>query len=521
VTEQYPRRLSVPRVILALALLLGVLATAGVLAFHQLLLPANKTEAVPPPWFAPYVDVTLTPTYSFQDPAENPAHQVLLGFVVAGVKSPCTPSWGGAFTLSQAATRLDLARRIVQYHETGGYVMVSFGGNDNQELALACHSEVALESAYASVVQSYSLTAIDFDLEGAALTNAGSLARRAVAVAALQHSMKLSGENLAVWLTLPVEANGLQTGGSAAIRAMVDAGVDLAGVNVLAMDFGSPTHPVTEMLSTTESALRSTERQLAAMVVWPMLQPGSKQLWNKLGVTIMIGQNDFVGEEFSFSAAKALRNFAIRSGLGRVSIWSLNRDSPCGSNDGEVGILSDTCSGAVESPQQYDSMLAGLAGSAIAASSGGTDSNSTTPPTFPAPVPDNQATAPYPIWQPDNSYTTGYKVVWQSNVYQAKWFNEEEAPGTPVQSSSQTPWLLIGPVLAGDHTPTISTVPAGTYPKWSAATDYIEGSVVLQEGLPYRAKWYNEGDQPTPYPTDANTAPWLPLFSIPGEPSSS
>ena len=37
-------------------------------------------------WFAPYVDVTLPPTYQFQNASANPAQQTVLGFVVADAK---------------------------------------------------------------------------------------------------------------------------------------------------------------------------------------------------------------------------------------------------------------------------------------------------------------------------------------------------------------------------------------------------------------------------------------------------
>jgi chitinase len=66
------------------------------------------------PAFAPYVDVTLTPTYAFQDPAANPFSGVYLGFVVADPSSPCTPSWGGSYTLDAAESTLNLDERISQ-----------------------------------------------------------------------------------------------------------------------------------------------------------------------------------------------------------------------------------------------------------------------------------------------------------------------------------------------------------------------------------------------------------------------
>ena len=66
------------------------------------------------PVFAPYVDVTLTPTYAFQNPAANPVGDVYLGFLVADHASPCTPSWGGYYRLAAAQSALNLDERISQ-----------------------------------------------------------------------------------------------------------------------------------------------------------------------------------------------------------------------------------------------------------------------------------------------------------------------------------------------------------------------------------------------------------------------
>ncbi|MGH7747812.1 MAG: hypothetical protein ACREQ5_24085, partial [Candidatus Dormibacteria bacterium] len=39
----------------------------------------DNSGSVPAPWFAPYVDTTLTPYYAFQDHDQNPNKDVVLG----------------------------------------------------------------------------------------------------------------------------------------------------------------------------------------------------------------------------------------------------------------------------------------------------------------------------------------------------------------------------------------------------------------------------------------------------------
>ena len=116
-------------------------------------------------------------------------------------------------------------------------------------------------------------------------------------------------------------------------------------------------------------------------------------------------------------------------------------------------------------------------------------------------------------------YPVGYKVVRDGEIYQAKWYTQGQDPATVVQFASQTPWQLIGPVLAGSHPPTTTTLPVGTYRAWSPTTTYTAGQRVLFNGLPYQAKWYNVAQSPLAQATDPTGSPWQALFTIPGEPS--
>jgi chitinase len=78
------------------------------------------------------------------------------------------------------------------------------------------------------VIDRYQVTTIDFDIEGSALTDTASLARRAQAVHTVQSSVRASGGNLAVWLTLPASPTGLTAAGVQVVDSMLAAHVDLA-----------------------------------------------------------------------------------------------------------------------------------------------------------------------------------------------------------------------------------------------------------------------------------------------------
>ena len=494
---------------------LTALTICGAAAYGTVSLVVPRVEAAYAPlgatWFAPYVDVTATPPYPFQDRSGDPARQVVLGFVVADPSAPCTPSWGAVDTLPQAEASLALSSRIAELEQEGASAIASFGGQAHTDLAVSCTRVRPLTRAYQQVVDRYHLRAIDLDVEGAALADGRADQRRARAVRALQLSAQHHRRTLAVWLTLPVEPSGLQPDALAVLDAMLKARVNVAGVNVMAMDFASPPPAGDSMLSSVEAAISASQRQLGRELTRYGVHLSSGATWHRLGVTVMIGQNDVVGENFTVADGRGLVDFARTTGLGRLSIWSLNRDSQCGTAYAELGVLSTTCSGTAESALGFAHLFAALKG--------------IVPTTRAAaaalpPQPDsNPANAPFPVWSPAAPYQRDYKVVRAGYIYQAKWYNTGQDPAQSFPYAWQTPWELVGPVLPSDHAPALPRLPPGTYPAWSIATLYRAGDRVLDHGLPYQARWFNEGSSPADQPTDPNSSPWQPLFSVPGEPT--
>ena len=178
-------------------------------------------------WSVPYVDVTLTPTYEFQNPESNPARDIALAFVVADPSEPCTPSWGGAYTMDEAKQSIELDRRITQLRAAGGDIMISFGGQANKELAFACTDQAKLTAAYRDVVDA-------LRREGDRPRHRERRPRRqAVDRASRQGhrhdpegARRRPGTTLAVWVTLPVTKGGLTADGVAFVTSTIKNGVD-------------------------------------------------------------------------------------------------------------------------------------------------------------------------------------------------------------------------------------------------------------------------------------------------------
>jgi chitinase len=277
----------------------------------------------------------------------------------------------------------------------------------------------------------------------------------------------------------------------------------------MTMDFSAPPAAGGSMGQLAESALSAAHGQLAALYPRYGIKLSSAQVWQRLGATPMIGQNDKAGQNFTTADARSLDAFAARNHLGRVSMWSVNRDTQCGSSYSQTGLLSNTCSGTPQSGLEFAQLFGKLQGSALAP----------TGDVKPAVADTNPADAPYPQWSATGSYPLGYKVVENGQIYQAKWYNSGDDPSAQVQDSWQTPWELLGPVLPGDKAAAIPTLSAGAYPAWSVNGQYSAGDKVLYQGLPYQAKWSNQGVSPATEAADPGGSAWKALFTIPGEPS--
>lgn len=456
--------------------------------------------------FAVYLDVTATPLVHFEAPVETYLQDLILGFVVADPHAPCTPSWGAYSPIDRAAYDFDMDRRIAQLRLDGGNVRVSFGGAANQELALACTDAVSLRSAYLSVVERYHLSSIDLDIEGDALADNASVVRRAQAIKQVQDARLATGQPLQVWLTLPTSTSGLTDQGNAVVQAMLSAGVDLAGVNAMAMDFGESKPQDMDMSNAVDKAVINLHHQLSVNYLQSGHPIDADALWAKIGITPMIGQNDIPSEKFTIGDARSLNEFALRKRVGLISMWSLNRDSDCRPPLPLISeVTHDDCSGVDQRGESFAAILAnGTATPAL-------------PPSEMAPivpgagrqVADDPYKSPYPVWEASTAYSIGSKVVWQQQVYQAKRWATGFPPDTQVERLEETPWQLLGPVMQGEKPAPLPIVKVGTYPAWSPKIHYPAGSRVQVGTTPYQSRWWTTGRKPEPIATSKN--PWTVL----------
>lgn len=497
------KRLSLWRLLFVIACVVGM--GYGVVVSVENMVHQQKVRQTQP-WFAPYVDVTATPTYAFEQVSNStipPA--VVLSFIVSSADTPCVPTWGSVYTFEEVNARLDLDRRIARYRQLGGSIAISFGGAINNELALTCPDAERLQHAYQSVVDHYEIDTIDLDLEGEGLTDLTARERRAQAIAGLQKFQREAGKRLHVWLTLPVSTQGFTPDSIQTVAVMLQYGVDISGINIMTMNFGETRTAGESMSSATQRSAYEAFRQLKIVYTLAGIALDDASVWGKIGITPMIGQNDTVGEVFTVADALSTNEFVMAQGIGRVSMWSANRDRQCGDNYVNTTIVSDSCSGVVQNDGEYAVHLS----KDVTGTMGSIQPVTTVSPQ--SQIIDDPANSPYQIWNEQGTYIEGTKVVWRRNVYEAKWWTSGDLPDNPVVQSWETPWRLIGPVLPGEKPVTQPTLPADTYPVWSGKEIYDAGERVLFNGTAYQAKWWTQGDSPAASASNADGSPWKAL----------
>ncbi|MGC0151946.1 chitinase [Chromobacterium vaccinii] len=409
--------------------------------------------------FAPYVDMTLWPTPQLDKIGVNQGiQQFTLAFVVA--KGGCAPSWGGVLAIpgNSADPQLGaISSGIATFRNKGGEVMVSFGGANGTPLQQACTSNASLQAAYQTVLDAYQLNRVDFDVEGTAQDDAAANSRNFEVVAALQKSFQAKGKTLHVSLTLSVMPFGLTQSGLSVLKSALDKGVALDTVNIMAMDYGQGT---ADMGAAAKQAAQALYGQLDAAYKAHGQTLTDAQLWQKVGVTPMIGLNDTQPEAFSVANAGALYGMANSNNFGLLSMWSISRDKSCPNNGHYVDAQ---CSGIVQTPNAFANAFKGFkdhwgGGVTQDPNYGGGDGG---------PI-GGQA------WSAGQVYNAGDTVTYAGATWKAQWWTQGDVPGQAAV------WLQQG----------------GSLQQWSASTAYSAGACVMYQNKKYCAKWWTQGNTP-------------------------
>jgi hypothetical protein len=269
---------------------------------------ANARAGWPEKIFAPYMYVGVGDQFKLTDCDDACGQKFYtLAFIIADKSN--NPAWDGQTPMEENF----YTNQIAAIRARGGDVIVSFGGEGGQEIALVETNAVALQAKYQSIVDRYRFTWLDFDIEGKALEKTAVNERRNTALAGLQ----AQNPGLTISYTLPVDPNGISADAQALLLDAKMKGLKIHSANVMTMDFGAHFSAGKRMSDIAiASALKAHEQ---CGKIDPAIQ---------IGLTPDIGQNDVKSEIFSLDDAQALIAWGkTQPWVCSVSFWCSNRDA--------------------------------------------------------------------------------------------------------------------------------------------------------------------------------------------------
>ncbi|HUN34275.1 MAG TPA: chitinase [Trebonia sp.] len=386
------------------ALALGVATAAAVFGLGGAR-AARAATTWPAHVFAPYVDTGLSNTTLTTVAADYGTKYFSLAFVNGS---------GCQWSLPQSGWQ----SQVSALQAEGGDVSISFGGytvdTDGTDLGAQCSSAAAMAAQVESVVTSFNVTHLDFDIESNEQYNSSDLALTAQALNQVRSWASGNGEQLTISYTIPVLPSGLTSTGESVLTTAQSNGFTPNIVNIMTMDYGSSG---TEMGSAANQALDATASQLESIY-----GISSSAAYGMLGNTPMIGQNDTSGEIFTLADASTVESYAAQRGIALLSFWAEGRDN--GGCPGNTS-ASSTCSGLSQSngafTQAFQSFTSGSSGG------GGPTSSPTPPPTTTPPGGGSCASA----WVSNQAYVSGNEVSYNGDNWTANQWNYDEVPGGP------------------------------------------------------------------------------------------
>ncbi|NJC72052.1 lysozyme [Planosporangium thailandense] len=353
-----------------------------------LALTAGSADATPGYSVAPYVDLSANSAGMLDTAiAQGGVTSYTAAFVIG---SGCTPIWGDGLGIDNSTVNA----RIARAEAAGARTIISFGGAGGAELGQSCTDVNALTQAYQSVISKYHVDHLDFDIEGAAIADQGSIDRRFQAIRNLQRN----SPGLSISLTIPVLESGPDGNGSNFLRSARNDGVNVDIVNAMTMDYG---HAVSDMAAAAKTAAEGT--------LTAARNAGFNFGYGNIGITPMIGLNDSGGEVVTQGNARDIVSWSRSKGIGRLAFWSVGRDQPC-----PGGGVSPNCSGVAGSTLDFTKIFTGA--------SGGNPPPTTAPPTTPPPTTAPPTTPPpgggtTDTWQPNHLYHAGDVVAYNGRTY--------------------------------------------------------------------------------------------------------
>jgi hypothetical protein len=349
-------------------------------------------------YYSPFIDMTLPTTDLVELAQESGLRSFTLAFMQASktemdgtgadahLKHNVTPTlgWGGlpATTLPTGV----IVDEVKQIEALGGEVTISLGGytgrdvavvarqyaenleNGSQHLSAAAAEKAAianLQAEYQSVINTYGVSHLDFDIENDTISGDGADLYQVVNDTEANHirdlaikKLEAANPDLKVTFTVATTPDGLADSSDSAggdvlgmLKLAKQDGVKIDIVNIMAMDYFSGAHHP-DMGQTAIDAANAVHKQLQGLGMGNV----------KIGITPMIGQNDNwqnpqTSEVFTLADARKVEAFAAATPwVAGMGAWELPRDREAG-EDTTNTLPTDHTSGVVQDDWAFSSIF--------------------------------------------------------------------------------------------------------------------------------------------------------------------
>ncbi|HTJ38593.1 MAG TPA: carbohydrate binding domain-containing protein [Dactylosporangium sp.] len=382
------------------------LTAAGV--FLAVTPSAQAATAIPAHVFAPYFEAYNGDSLNGLSQQSGDKY-LTMAFIQTASRGSCTVYWNGDTGMPIANSTF--GSDIAAIRARGGDVIPSFGGyaadNGGTEIADSCTDVNQIAAQFEKVITTYDVTRIDLDVEDNSLTNSAGIDRRNKAIKIVEDWAAANGRSIQFVYTLPTTTSGLADSGLAVLRNAVTNNARVDIVNQMTFDYyDNQPHQMANDTKTASNGLHSQLQQL---------YPGktSQQLWSMIGVTEMIGVDDFgPAETFTLADANAVYSWATQQGIAELSFWALQRDN--GGCPG--GAAADTCSGISQNTWDFSHIFAPFTSGGSTSSPSPSRSVSASPSRSTSPSPSQSSSTPPGGGLANGNFETGSLAPWTGSL---------------------------------------------------------------------------------------------------------
>ncbi|MGL5761496.1 MAG: chitinase [Cetobacterium sp.] len=291
----------------------------------------TPTKKWPRGIFAPFVDAArddVNSKFGLADKSKITGVQFYnLGFITAD--SNKNPAWAGNINLpGNKGTNAGLMQDIERLRSMGGDVCISFGGLNGPYLNEVITDIQDLKNKYKSIINNWNLNRVDFDMEHNRTSGNETCEenkRNHMAIKLLQDELKAEDKYVGIWFTLPVMPYGLNQNEILLIDDAIKKGVEIEGVNIMAMCYGGAYSG--NMAEQAISAMTNLHSQLRTLYSNNGITKTDGELWAMIGICPEIGINDTGAfNTFFLEDVTPVINFCKTKNVGMITFWSANRD---------------------------------------------------------------------------------------------------------------------------------------------------------------------------------------------------